>query len=129
MGKVEGVNIVDLGTAALSGFDFLELASDDNLKRWLRQLAIVKYDYLQPFNTRSFWARAQMIPYLEQAWREIDGQPGVSGRLWQLSRVYDLAEQRCAQAGIGCPNGERIIDYPSFTFAYHAGELCPGGDF
>ena len=128
MGKVKGISIVDDGSEPLDGIQFLDSMGSNQLKKWLRQLAIVRYDSQCELSLVHFSTLINMIPYIDDAWTEVEGKPGVSGRLQQIWQIYDLAEQTYKEAGGRLPKGQRSIDLPSFMAAYEAGELWPGED-
>lgn len=60
----------------------------------------------------------QLLPFVMEAWSEVDGDPGVPGRLMQFSQVYREAEAAMERLTGKRRRLKRVIDLPSFTDVY-----------
>ena len=127
MGMSEEIIGTDTIGAEMSPTDFLAAASSKELIQWLRQFQVVRPDPPRRLTIKDFTYACMLEPFLKQAWNEIEGSPGLSNRMAQMSRVYDLAQARMEREG-GIPRAGFIIDFPSFLAAYEAGEINHGVD-
>ncbi len=66
----------------------------------------------------------KLWPFVKLAWREIEGQPGIPGRLKQVADVYCMAEEQFEKETGERRRTPRVIDLPSFVSTY-TGEGLP----
>ena len=122
MGRRSGPFGDDAIGAHMSPTDFLAAMSDRAVISWLRQFQIVRPDPPRQFTIADFAHACMLEPYLRAAWKEIEGEPGLPGRIAQMQRVYDLAQRRLHRDS-AVPVQNLVIDFPSFARAYADGNL------
>jgi len=103
---------------------FLVRSSDKELLNFFRYLPMVAgQDELLTIQDLIY--ELNLRPFLETAWREIEGTPGVPGRILQLMRVYRRAEDRFEKRHGRRRRRPRVIDLPSFLDVYGTEGIGP----
>jgi len=100
---------------------FAEIADDDLLK-FLSQLPMV-WGNDERMTVGDFVYEALLWPYVKQAWKTIDGAPGLASRLGQLSKVFSMAEQELERETGRTRRVPRITNLAAFIGAYTNGDL------
>jgi hypothetical protein len=103
---------------------FLAHASDADLMRFLRRLSMIAGCEDGAMTIEDFIFEAKLWPFVKLAWREIEGQPGIPGRLKQIADVYHMAEAQFEKETGKRRRSPRVIDLPSFVSIY-TGEGLP----
>ncbi len=86
---------------------------EDRFQREVKELLDHRYDEL-------------LAPYLRDAYREVEGKPGIAGRIIQHVKASKLAAQRLrADSGIDRPN-DVAFDLVRFLRLYQDGMLNAG---
>lgn len=57
-------------------------------------------------------------PFVKSAWSQVEGSPGIAGRILQLSRVYKKAETEMERMTGERRRVPRVIDLPTFMHIY-----------
>ena len=105
---------------------YLRDASDDDLLSFLRSVPLVWSDREQ-ITLNDFIYEALLWPYVKHAWSVVKGQPGLPGRMRQLSDVYALAERRMELDTGRKRRIPRMTNLVAFIDAYERGLLHPNG--
>jgi|SRR6056297_897169 len=103
---------------------FLAQASDTDLLRFLRRLPMVAGSEDGTVTISDLVFEMKLWPFVKTAWAKVDGQPGIPGRLKQVSDVYKLAEKQFERETGERRRTPRVIDLPSFVDIY-GGEGLP----
>ena len=122
LGLVSDRIISDPTDTDLSPTDFLAMASEADVIRWLRQFQIVRPSPLRKLRLNDIIYACLLEPFLREAWREVQAQPGFANRLRQIEAVYALVQSRLEKDG-GVPRSELRVYLHSFQRAYEAGQL------
>ena len=103
---------------------FLAQASDSDLLRFLRRLPMVAGTEDGTVTLEDLIYEMKLWAYVKTAWAQVDGQPGIPGRLKQVADVYRMAEEQFEKETGERRRTPRVIDLPSFTKIY-TGEGLP----
>ncbi|GAB5447940.1 MAG: hypothetical protein Gyms2KO_28130 [Gymnodinialimonas sp.] len=68
-----------------------------------------------PVTLKDLIYEMRLVPFVLDAWRRIDGSPGMQGCIQQLSRVYKAAEADMEEITGERRRLPRVIDIPAFT--------------
>jgi hypothetical protein len=99
---------------------FLEIAGDEELRIFLSRLPMVAANDAGSVSMEDLIYEMKIWPFVKQAWSDVEGSPGIPGRLLQLARVYKKAESDFEQLTGETRRHPRVIDLPSFTKIYAA---------
>lgn len=102
----------------LGPMQFLEIAADEDVLRFMRRLPMIAGHIDGQFTMRDLAYEIELLPYVKIAWREVDGSPGIPGRLRQMADVYRRAEAEFEKETGKKRRLERIIDLPTFVEIY-----------
>ncbi|WP_179379775.1 hypothetical protein [Jannaschia marina] len=105
----------DTVTDVISFFDQL---ADEDLLRFLRSLPVIGANDDEFFSIEDLTYEALLQPYVLHAWKSIKGNPGISGRIQQLSKVYKAAEAALERETGRKRRVPRVINLPAFIDAY-----------
>lgn len=72
----------------------------------------------EPFTIEDLTYEALLQPYVLHAWKTVKGEPGIPGRLLQLSQTYRAAEAALERETGRKRRVPRVIDLPAFLDAY-----------
>lgn len=97
---------------------FLSVAADDDLFRFLRRLPMVAGQPDGRITMSDLVYEMELWPFVKDAWNQVEGSPGIPGRLRQLSSVYKKAEAEFERVSGKLRRQERIIDLPTFVDIY-----------
>lgn len=102
----------------LSASEFFDQMGDEDLLRFLRSLPVIGTNDEEPFTVEDLVYEALLQPYIVHAWKQIEGSPGIGGRIMQLTQVVKYAER-----ALECETGRkrrvpRVINLPAFLDAY-----------
>jgi hypothetical protein len=103
---------------------FLAQASDTDLLRFLRRLPMVAGSEDGTITISDLIFEMKLWPFVKDAWAQVDGQPGIPGRLMQIAGVYKRAEAQLERETGERRRAPRVIDLPSFIKIY-TGEGLP----
>jgi len=95
---------------------FAEIADDDLLK-FLGQLPMV-WGNDERMTVGDFVYEALLWPYVKQAWKTIEGAPGLAGRMGQLSKVFTKAERELERDTGRIRRVPRVTNLAAFMAAY-----------
>ncbi len=98
--------------------------SDDDLLEFLRSLPMV-WSEAEGMMLQDFIFEAMLWPYVKHAWTVVQGQPGLPGRMKQVSDVYALAERQLELETGRKRRVPRVTDLAAFIDAYERGVLQP----
>lgn len=116
MGELRMVTLSDDAiTDAVAFFD--RLAAED-MTRFLKSLPVIGMNETEPFTVGDLIYEALLQPYVLSAWKQIDGGPGVAGRILQLTKVYKAAETALERETGRTRRVPRVINLPAFMNAY-----------
>lgn len=99
---------------------FLEAVGDEELLLFLSRLPMVAANDAGSVSMEDLIYEMKIWPFVKQAWSDVEGSPGIPGRLLQLARVYKKAESDFEQLTGETRRHPRVIDLPSFTKFYAA---------
>ncbi|SFS20072.1 hypothetical protein [Yoonia litorea] len=100
---------------------FAEVADDDLLK-FLSQLPMI-WGNEERMTVADFTYEAMLWPFIKDAWRKIDGSPGLAGRLGQLDQVFDHAEKHLEKETGRTRRVPRTTNLASFMQIFMQGKL------
>ena len=103
---------------------FVSDVSDDDLLVFLKTLPMAWSD-TDRMKLSDFIYEALLWPYVKHAWNVVQGQPGLAGRLKQLSDVYALAEKQMELDTGRRRRIPRVTNLALFLDAYQRGALQP----
>jgi len=101
-----------------SAEQFLRQAGDEDVLRFLRRLPIFAGQEDGRITLSDLIFEMQLWPYVKSAWSEVEGSPGIPGRLLQLTRVYKTAEADFEKETGKTRRLPRVIDLPAFIDVY-----------
>lgn len=102
----------------LDAIRFLELSGDEELLAFLRKLPMVTGHEDGRLSMSDLIFEMRLWPFVKRAWREVEGGPGIPGRLRQLSSVYKKAEAEFERETGIQRRRKRVIDLPTFLNIY-----------
>jgi hypothetical protein len=97
---------------------FLAQMSDTDLLRFLRRLPMVAGMEDGTVTVSDLVYEMRLWRYVKSAWAQVNGQPGVPGRIKQISDVYALAERQFERETGERRRLPREINLPSFLELY-----------
>ncbi|MFV1808831.1 hypothetical protein [Phaeobacter sp. Ax4a-4a] len=97
---------------------FLELAGDDELLQFLRRLPMVAGNDDGPVTLPDLIYEMKLWPFVVEAWKRVDGEPGFPGRILQMSKVYKRAEAELEELTGEKRRLPRVIDLTVFLDIY-----------
>ncbi|MEL6596032.1 MAG: hypothetical protein AAFQ47_08850 [Pseudomonadota bacterium] len=98
---------------------FLSAVGDDELLRFLRRLPMIAaHQSDRPITIADLIYEMKLWPYVKSAYKEIEGHPGLAGRIQQLDAVYRLAEKRMERDTGEVRSSERSINFATFLQIY-----------
>jgi hypothetical protein len=101
---------------------FLATVSDDDLLNFLGQLPMI-WGNDERMTVGDFVYEALLWPYVKQAWKTIDGAPGLAGRMGQMSKVFIEAERELERDTGRIRRVPRITNLAAFMGAYTSSNL------
>lgn len=117
MGQVDDHTIVG-GNGVLDAVSFLERTGDDEILKFLSRLPMVAGNADSKFTISDFIYEAKLWPFVKEAWKVVPGQPGISGRLFQIAQVYKVAEENLKKLTGDVRRVPRVIDLTVFILVY-----------
>ena len=114
------INSDEVNSGIMDAKRFLEWAGDDELLRFLKRLPMVGGSDGGQMTLTDLIYEMKLWPFVKQAWAEVEGSPGLPGRIIQLQKVYKKGE-----ADLELMTGDRrrlprVIDLPSFLKMYNS---------
>jgi len=109
---------VDMTDDLPDALEFLNAAGDRNVRRFLRRLPMFVGNDGGPITLKDLAYEMMLQPFVMSAWDNTPGQPGIPGRLAQLSLVYKEAEAEMEKLTGLKRRLPRLIDVPSFLEVY-----------
>lgn len=102
----------------LSASEFFDQMATDELMRFLKSLPVIGTNDEELFTIQDLVYEALLQPYVVQAWKQIEGAPGIGSRIKQLTQVY-----RAGEAALERDTGRkrrvpRVINLVAFLDAY-----------
>lgn len=109
-----------MGTKRLDAMtiQFLEAVGDDELLAFLRRLPMVAGTEDGTVTLADLVYEIKLWPFVKTAWDDVDGQPGIAGRLRQVAEVYNRAEAELQSFTGYTRRQPRVIDIPAFLKVY-----------
>lgn len=104
--------------APMDAQQFLELAGDDELLKFLRRLPMVAGNEDGKVSLSDLIFEMKLWPHVKQAWQEVEGKPGFANRIVQMSKVYKRAEAELAELTGERRRLPRVIDLTVFLDIY-----------
>ncbi len=101
-----------------NALQFLDAAADDEVRSFLRRLPMVGGNDGDKITLSDLIYEMRLLPFVMDAWQNTSGNPGVPGRLKQLSLVYQTAEANMQKLTGEKRRLKRLIDMPSFLDVY-----------
>lgn len=101
---------------------FFTNIADADLLRFLGQLPMV-WGNEEPMTIGDFIYEAMLWPYVKEAWKIIDGSPGLAGRMKQLAQVFATAERGLERDNGRTRSAPRVTNLEAFMAAYTSGDL------
>lgn len=98
--------------------DYLENVYDRDVFELLRQLPIIAGNDGGQFTMTDLIYEIKLRPFVKEAWTEIEGGPGIAGRILQIAEVYKRAEANLENLTGETRRLPRVIDISSFIEAY-----------
>ena len=98
--------------------DFLSTVADEDLLKFLRRLPMIAGQEDGSLTFADLIYEMLLWPYVQQAWKTVDGSPGIPGRLSQLTRVYEIAERGLARDTGRRRRLDRVVNLPAFINPY-----------
>ncbi|MEM9156509.1 MAG: hypothetical protein AAGB13_15980 [Cyanobacteria bacterium P01_F01_bin.33] len=98
--------------------EFLEVVGDEDLLRFLRRLPMVAGHDESEVTLTDLTYEMRLWPFVKSAWSQVEGSPGIAGRILQLSRVYKKAETEMERMTGERRRVPRVIDLPTFMHIY-----------
>lgn len=109
---------VEMADDLPDALQFLNAAGDDEVRAFLRRLPMFAGNHDGQITITDLIYEMRLLPFVMDAWSTIDGQPGVSGRLRQISKVYAKAQGEFQKLTGETRRLPRSIDVPSFLDVY-----------
>ena len=109
---------VDMTDDLPDALEFLNAAGDDEVRRFLRRLPMFAGNDGGPITLKDLAYEMMLQPFVMSAWDNTPGQPGIPGRLVQISLVYKKAEAEMEKLTGEKRRFPRMIDVPSFLEVY-----------
>ena len=100
---------------------FLEIA-DADLLEFLRQLPMI-WGNEDRMTLGDFIYEAVLWPYVKEAWKTVEGEPGLASRMGQMSKVFTKAERRLERDTGRIRRVPRVTNLAAFMAAYTANGL------
>ena len=116
MAEVKCVTLSD--DAINDAIAFFDQLADEDMLRFLRSLPVVGMHDEEPFTIEDLTYEALLQPYVLHAWKRVPGNPGVAGRIMQVSHVYKAAERALERDTGRRRRVQRVINLPAFLDAY-----------
>lgn len=110
------VNTKDNDVALEAESFFLEIA-DADLLGFLGQLPMI-WGNDERMTVGDFVYEALLWPYVKQAWKTIEGGPGLAGRMGQMSKVFTKAERQLERDTGRIRRVPRVTNLAAFMAAY-----------
>ncbi|WP_224825401.1 hypothetical protein [Cognatishimia sp. MH4019] len=95
---------------------FAEIA-DEDLLSFLQQLPMA-WGNDEPMTLTDFVYEALLWPFVKSAWQDVEGAPGIAGRMGQLVQVFAKAEQDLERETGRVRRVRRVTNLASFMDAY-----------
>ncbi|WP_425040560.1 hypothetical protein [Primorskyibacter sp. S187A] len=102
----------------LSASEFFDQMADEDLLRFLRSLPVIGTNDEEPFTVEDLVYEALLQPYIVHAWTQIEGAPGIGGRIKQLTQVIKSAERSLERETGRKRRVPRVINLVAFLDAY-----------
>lgn len=102
----------------LGAEDFLDRVGDEDFLKFFQRLPMIAKQQDGTFTLRDLIYEMKLSPFVKSAWQTIDGAPGLTGRLTQMTRVYAKAEADFAAITGATRRLPRKIDLPTFLEIY-----------
>jgi hypothetical protein len=112
------INSDEVNSGIMDAKQFLEWAGDDELLRFLKRLPMVGGSDGGQMTLTDLIYEMKLWPFIKQAWSEVDGSPGIPGRIAQLQKVYKRGEADLKRMTGETRRLPRVIDLPSFLDLY-----------
>lgn len=109
---------VEMADDLPDAIQFLNAAGDDEVRAFLRRLPMFAGNQGGQITITDLIYEMRLLPFVMDAWSTIDGQPGVPGRLRQISLVYAKAQNEFQKLTGETRRLPRSIDVPSFLDVY-----------
>lgn len=106
---------IDAVTDPMTFFDSM---GSDEVLRFLRTLPVVGAHDEGYFSVEDLVYEALLQTYVVHAWKQIEGDPGVGGRIRQLTQVYKAGEAALERETGRKRRVPRVINLPAFLDAY-----------
>ncbi|MEL7300876.1 MAG: hypothetical protein AAFM92_10875 [Pseudomonadota bacterium] len=116
MAEVNDVTLTD--DAITDAVAFFDEVADEDLLRFLRSLPVIGTNDDEPFTIEDLTYEALLQPYVLHAWKKVSGNPGVAGRIHQLTQVYKTAERALERETGRKRRVARVINLTAFMGAY-----------
>jgi hypothetical protein len=97
---------------------YLEIICDEDVLDLMKQLPMIAGNDGAQFTMPDLIYEIKLWPFVKQAWSEIDGGPGIAGRVLQMAKVFKKAEADLEDLTGDTRRLPRVIDLPSFIEIY-----------